>query len=418
MPVATIIKKIVIGILLLITTGYSLAHTIYAPNDIPLLDNRFRIDPYTEKITFILNHSQGRELVVLVRPDGSKLYEKNHPKNVSWITTNKVDMVTIENPMAGPWQAVAKLDGDNRIKLISQVNLEINKLPLKLYTKEYITTHASLYLDNHIMTDKNYLNGAKLSVVLIGNNNSQFSLYKDDGKNYDALPFDGNLTAHIFVNTLPGRYLLSIRTKNEVFMRNINKDAVVFPYPISYTFKQREYGSDEAEFTFKIDSEELDPKSVSIDGIIKDENNNVVTQLLVHGMENLSKPDTLTKIQKVDYGDFTLSGKVFATTQSGREIELQLSELKFWLRKKAIMPTIVISDALSTESAEMADDVPIWKNIWVIIPLAISGLLMLIGGVYFMIRIRRKKALADANPEFSLDELTKTDLQSDSTKSK
>ena len=398
-------------------TGYSLAHTIYAPNDIPLLDNRFRIDPYTEKITFILNHSQGRELVVLVRPDGSKLYETNHPKNVTWVAANEVDIITIVNPMAGPWQAVANLDGNNRIKLVSNVILKTNKLPLKLYVREYITTHASLYLDDKIMTNKNYLNGAKLSVALMGEKKSQLSLYKDDGRNYDQLPFDGDLTARIFVNTTPGRYLLSIKTKNQVFMRSENKDAVVFPSPISYTFKQREYGSDEAEFAFKIDTEEIDPKSVSIDGLIKDTNNNVVAQLIIHGIENLSKPDTLTKIQKVDYGDFILSGKAFATTQSGREIELQLPVLKFWLRKKVIMPTEE-SDALPTESVEIIDDTPIWENIWVIISLSIVGLLLLAGVVYFIFRMKRKKALADANPEFSLDELTMTDLQSDSTKSK
>ena len=143
------------------------------------------------------------------------------------------------------------------------------------------------------MSDKNYLSGAKLSVALIGEHKTKLSLYNDNGKSYDALPFDGNLTARMFVDTTPGRYLLSVRTKNEVFMRSENKDAVVFPSPISYTFKQREYGSDEAEFTFKIDSEELDPASVSIDGFIKDTNNNMVTQLLLHGTENLSTPNTL-----------------------------------------------------------------------------------------------------------------------------
>ena len=415
---ATIIKKIVIGILLLIMTGYSLAHTIYAPNDIPLLDNRFRIDPHTEKISFILNHSQGPQLVVLVRPDGSKLYEKNHPQRVTWTASKEVDIITINNPMPGPWQAIANLDGNNRIKLISDVKLKTSKLPLKLYVREYITTHASLYLDDQLMTDKSYINGAKLSVALMGEKKSQLSLYKDDGRNYDQLPFDGDLTARIFVNTTPGRYLLSIKTKNQVFMRSENKDAVVFPSPISYTFKQREYGSDEAEFAFKIDTEEIDPKSVSIDGLIKDTNNNVVAQLIIHGIENLSKPDTLTKIQKVDYGDFTLSGKAFATTQSGREIELQLPELKFWLRKKVIMPTIEESEAMPTETTDIVEDTPIWKNIWVIIALSITGLLLLVGIVYFIIRIKRKKKLADENPEFSLDELTMTDLQSDSTKSK
>ena len=54
---ASIIKKIVFGVLIAVISSFTLAHKIYAPNDIPLLDNRFRIDPYTEQVTVILNHT-------------------------------------------------------------------------------------------------------------------------------------------------------------------------------------------------------------------------------------------------------------------------------------------------------------------------------------------------------------------------
>ena len=406
---ATIIKKIIFS-LFFITSCHSLAHTIYAPSDIPLLDNRFRIDPHTEQVTIILNHSQGPQSVVLVRPDGSKLYSHKHPKSVAWISSKVEDIITIDNPMVGPWQAVADLNGNNRIKLISHVELKTNKLPLKLYNQEYITTHASLYYDNKLMTNNAYLSDAKLSIVLIGGADKQLTLYKDDGKDYDALPFDGTLTARVFIDLFPGRYLLSIRTKNNVFIRNENKDAVIFPLPIKYEISAREYGSEEALFIFTADSEELAPDSITIDGTVKDANNRVLTKVIAHSAGNISAQDIFTQTQKIAYGNFTFSAKAFATTLSGREIELQLPEQKFELQKKVVMPPIDISEAISTD-AKPTEQASIWENIWVIIAIAVIGLLLLVAIIFIVLRRRRKKQQPENSDELPLTELSFSELQ-------
>lgn len=397
-------------------SNISLAHTIYAPDDIPLLDNRFRIDPLTEQVTFILNHSKGPQTVVLVRPDGSKMYYKEHPASVAWVATSNVDIITIEKPMTGPWQAIASLDGDNRIKLISKVELKTNKLPLKLFHREYITTNASLYYDDKIMTEKNYLSGAKLSVQLIGEDNKSLAFYKDNGQHYDKLPFDGTLTARLYIDIEPGRYLLSVRTKNNVFTRNQNQDAVVFPFPITYEISSLGYGSDEAEFTFKIDSQELDPKSVMIDGTIKDDDGTVVEKLLANSADGISKDNSFTHTQKIDNGNFTLSGKIFATTKSGRNIELQLTEQNFTLSARLANPTIEISDEFLVKPEEEIAPTSIWENIWVIVAIALFCLILIVVIVFIILKRRKKKNELDIEGEFSMLELQTESIDPKSTK--
>ncbi|MCW8996557.1 MAG: hypothetical protein OQK77_12150 [Psychromonas sp.] len=408
---ATIIKKIVFSLSLLFTLSSTLAHTIYADSDIPLLNNRVRIDPFTEQITFLLHHTQGPQAVVLVRPDGSKLYYSKHPKSVAWVSSNKVDIITIDHPVAGPWQAIADLNGNNRIKLISPVKLKTDKLPLKLYTHEYITTYASLYHDDKLMTDNTYLHDARLSVALIGKNNKKLTLYKDNGQGYDALPFDGTLTARIYVNLIPGNYLLSIRTKNNVFIRNQNQDAIVVASPINYEISQLEYGSKEALFKFAVNSEELDPESVIIDGLVKDENNNIIGQLISHSAESISAKDIFTQTKAFDYGVFSFSGKAFATTRTGREIELQLPVKHFELLAKVILPPINISAAIATVQPEPES---IWKNIWVISTIAASSLILLLLIIFIVIRRRRKSRQLANDDELSLKELTLSELQPES----
>jgi len=405
--VATIIHKGIFSLLLFIFSTSLFAHTIFAANDIPLLDNRVRIDPKTELVTFILNHQKGPQQVVLVRPDGSKLYYGKHPKSVRWVNSKVEDIITVEYPMAGPWQAIAFLDGDNRIRLLSKVKLKTNKLPLKLYSQEYITTHASLYEGDKLLTDPAYLKDAKLSVSLIGPVGNQLSLYQDQGRGYDALAFDGKLSARIYINLLPGRYLLSIKTKNDVFLRNVNKDAVVFLSPITYKIGARDVGSKEAVFKFKIDSEEIDPKSVIINGVVKDAADNIIKQVIVQASENNITDNILSKTQSIAYGTMIFSGKAFATTRSGREVELQLPEHRFELLKLVIPEKIEMIEAAIPEQPESKS---IFENIWVLSAMVMAFLLLIATAIFIILRRRKNKASQD-NDEADLSELTLEGLE-------
>jgi len=409
-------KKKIVSLLLWICVSTSWAHTIYAPNDIPLLDNRFRIDPHTEQVTFILNHAKGPQFIVLVRPDGSKIYQTKHPESVAWVSGQTADIITIDKPMAGPWQAIAELDENNRIKLISRVELKTNKLPLKLYAQEYITTHASLHYDNQLMTEQGYLAEAKLSVVLISGANRQLTLYQDDGRSYDALPFDGDLTARVHIDLPPGRYLLSVRTKNDVFIRNVNKDAVVFPTPVTYKINAPKEGSKDALFEFKIDSEEIDPQSVTIDGVIKNGNDKVVEQLIVHSSANITADNRFTATKALSYGLFTLSAKAFATTRSGREIELQLPEQQVELLPKFVVPEVNNTAQLPPEAdTEIAESThfSLWENSGLIAAIAISCLVIICALIYIILRRAKNRKLAksgDPLSELRLDELPPTSI--------
>lgn len=54
-------------------TGLSLLPDLPAKNQIPLFDNRFRIDYEVEEITMVFFRKRGSPSIILVKPDGSKL---------------------------------------------------------------------------------------------------------------------------------------------------------------------------------------------------------------------------------------------------------------------------------------------------------------------------------------------------------
>lgn len=325
------IKWVISTLLLLFSIG-SIANTVYAPNDIPLLDNRFRIDEHTEQVTVILKHPNTPQKVVLVQPDGSKLYQERHPKEkIGWLSTRHQDIVTITDPMPGPWQAIATLHGDSRIQLLNPIILHVDKLPLKVYQYEYLTTYAALMQEDKVISDKDLLRDAKLSVSLIGDTTQLVSLYKDDGQHYDSLPFDGKLTTHLYLDLVPGRYQLSIKSKNNIFVRSYNKEFVVFQPPLTYSIEQVPDAMDKIALTFSVNDNEIVPDSVIIEGLINNEQSGQGEQLIIHMSDQSLINNVLTIEKKLTYQEYHFTAKVFATTTDGRDISFQLPTLTFEL---------------------------------------------------------------------------------------
>ncbi|WP_137297688.1 hypothetical protein [Psychromonas sp. SP041] len=419
---AIIKKKWIAFTLLMFTATSSMAHTIYAPNDIPLLDNRFRIDPNTEQVTIILNHPSHAQKVVLVKPDGSKWYAQRHPpESVGWFNNRNQDIITIQNPMPGPWQAIASLNGNNRIQLLNPTTLKVEKLPLKVYNKEYLTSYISLINDGQVITDKDLLNNARLTVSLINNdeqtNDSQKSiaLYKDDGQSYDSLPFDGKLSTRLFMDLTPGRYLVNIRTKNNIFIRSYNADMVVFPQPLGYNIKQSNNNKNSAEFTFVVDPLEIDPNSVVIDSLITDSSGSNTKQLIVHLVDQILENDTTTLKIELPYKNYTYSGEVFATTVDGRELSFQLPEYKFEVASAEleVIESTITSSAAELTVAELepktieAEEIEItdtFQYLWILVSILIVIIIISIFVVLFILKRKQKKLLE--NGELSLDDLS------------
>lgn len=86
-----------------------LGSAVASESSMSFLDNRFRVDETVERITFLVYRQDNSRPVTLVRPDGKKYYAWKHPDTVNWIEEPTADIITIERPMPGPWQAIGKV---------------------------------------------------------------------------------------------------------------------------------------------------------------------------------------------------------------------------------------------------------------------------------------------------------------------
>ncbi|WP_461601913.1 TIGR03503 family protein [Aeromonas rivipollensis] len=391
------------GGLLLLTSLSGMANEVFAPSDIPLLDNRFRIDYGVKEITFIIKRKPGTPSVILVRPDGSKLYVgKVTPPDVGWLTQQDQDLITVRNPMPGPWQAIGEVDPDNRVRLLTDIRLESEPLPARLYQGERVKLQSRLLIDGAAPGAGYYLSDLGMTVKLQQFNDAAQSgepiveetlgHYLDDGKGLDEVPGDGILTAEAVLDVPAGKYRALYSTGNQVFSRAQSQQVLLFPWPLSYTLDAPS-GDIGARLSLLIDADELDPASVVIQGKAIDSAGVGMAFNAVATEPRLGVDLSALKAA----GQYRVEATLFGSTRLGREVQLQLPVKSFTIMPppaptpSAASPT---SAAVPTQAKFEERESPVW------LPWALGGgglLLLLLGAGGFILLQKRRtlhKAMA------------------------
>ncbi|SMY38807.1 TIGR03503 family protein [Photobacterium andalusiense] len=214
------------------------------------LDNRFRVDPEIEQITFIVAREQPSQSVVLVAPNGHKYYADRHSKAMSWYSEQGMDIISIDHPMAGPWQALGKVSSNNGIKIVSNIELDVDPLPAQLYQTEVLKFRARLTQNKQPLLLRDFLDRVQLEVSFYPVNTDVDDVsakesasivvgtFADNGQGYDEIGGDGIFTVALSVDVVPGKYRVKIASVNGVFERAVEQTVLVYPSLITTTFIQ------------------------------------------------------------------------------------------------------------------------------------------------------------------------------------
>ncbi|MDX2322288.1 MAG: TIGR03503 family protein [Moritella sp.] len=412
------------------------AQGVYQTSDIALLDNRFRVDYGIKQITFIIARERFSKAVILVRPDGSKVYIWDKSDSVHWIEGEEHDIITVENPMPGPWQAIGKIQGDNRIQLLSDVQLQVNRLPIQLYSGERLKVSGELlHLEQRL--NKSYLRDVELIMTAYGYNRSEdenfnfmsqeLARFNDKGVFFDELPEDGLFTTYLQLDLATGKYKFEVAVKNHAFTRSFNQDVILFPKPIKTQMLPLPANADpQLKLTYDID--ELKPESIVIKGRLESVNSGKSSDFVIYAEAGMAE-QIHTFARPAEFGSYTIELKLFATTIAGREITINMPSEAFVIPKpifidSALLPVAIASQAEMTDPAMgiFEDSERDWNLLlWVIGGLV--SLLILAVAALFSIKFWQKRKfekviseqidsdITSSKPAASTDELsTMTDL--------
>ncbi|EHR0759277.1 TIGR03503 family protein [Vibrio parahaemolyticus] len=388
---------------------------------ISLLDNRFRVDPTIEQITFLVYREQSSQPVVLVRPDGKKYYAWGSYDNVRWYQEPSLDIISVDNPMPGPWQAVGKVTPKNNIRLISHLKLSTDVFPNRLYNGEALKFTARLTSDDKPLVLRDFLDRVNLRVTFTKFVENEDELIKearpvpmiigefsDDGRGLDEQAGDGVFTVQLPIEVEPGKYRARITSGNGVFLRAQEQVILVYPNPVSRTFIQSRSPEKPHQLVVSGEQGMIAPGSIAVN-VEQNAPDGFITysqgQVSQDGMKT-----TLNLDNDPELGKYSWRGEIFATDfATQRALVFPIQEQTF-----SVVDEVDLEAARIAKEAELAEQRRIEMEKRIIaereaerkrsmIIIAVGNVVMLLIAIVAWIVWRKLKAKRQAMPEMQLE---------------
>ncbi|EGQ8804611.1 TIGR03503 family protein [Vibrio parahaemolyticus] len=386
-----------------------------------LLDNRFRVDPTIEQITFLVYREQSSQPVVLVRPDGKKYYAWGSYDNVRWYQEPSLDIISVDNPMPGPWQAVGKVTPKNNIRLISHLKLSTDVFPNRLYNGEALKFTARLTSDDKPLVLRDFLDRVNLRVTFTKFVENEDELIKearpvpmiigefsDDGRGLDEQAGDGVFTVQLPIEVEPGKYRARITSGNGVFLRAQGQVILVYPNPVSRTFIQSRSPEKPHQLVVSGEQGMIAPGSIAVN-VEQNAPDGFITysqgQVSQDGMKT-----TLNLDNDPELGKYSWRGEIFATDfATQRALVFPIQEQTF-----SVVDEVDLEAARIAKEAELAEQRRIEMEKRIIaereaerkrsmIIIAVGNVVMLLIAIVAWIVWRKLKAKRQAMPEMQLE---------------
>jgi uncharacterized protein (TIGR03503 family) len=326
-------------------------------NGIKLLQNRFRIDYEVEEISMIFFREFGSAPIVLVQPDGSKIFQSSADgENIFWFDSSTYDMINIKNPMPGPWQAVGQITPESRVMVISDLALHADPLPNIIFSGEIIKQTAYLTNDGAPIDYTAFRDVVELTVSLASTNNPNYSnfganteivaFFEDNGKGMDERPLDGIFTGQFNLAIADGEWIPTFTVSTPMYSREqVDPTLMLLGNPIKVDVELD--GGGEGYHKLKVDAqrEYVDMSTLLLDGKVRFPNGDI---------QNFSITDMSSEVREYlivnyEYGVYRVKLTAYGNTTEGREFILDVPEYSFLTEEPE--PIIVPVDPVGGDPA-------------------------------------------------------------------
>ncbi|WP_105167779.1 TIGR03503 family protein [Pseudoalteromonas sp. T1lg23B] len=311
-------------------------------NEVPLLDNRFRIDHEVEKISLLFFRKPGSPAVVLVQPDGSKIYATHalRDDSLQWYDEVSFDLVVISNPTPGPWQVIGNIQDGSRVMVVGDIELEVEPLPPLIFRGETLKVTGRVTNDGKPIEIGYFRDVISLVVDFVSTNNDNYdnfgagtqsvTEFKDDGREFDERPLDGVFTGEFKLSFPAGEWRPEFLIETPLVKRKVvGKPILLSEPPFNFELTLSEDEEFEHELMIKLDNEIVKPESVIFQGKIFYPNGEEQA-FTIEPKERLYR--TLA-IKNYDWGRYSVELSAFGENINGREFMATLPVYKFEIER-------------------------------------------------------------------------------------
>lgn len=324
-------------------------------NSIPLLGNRFRVDYEVDEVTLVFFRKKGAPSIVLVKPDGSKVYARTAKANdMQWFDDKTYDLIKMKNPTPGPWQAIGEILPESRIMVLTDIDLKAEPLPKDLMLGEIFKVTAQLSNGGKPINAKDFRDILQLDVLLIStqkpgydNSNStvlDFTKFFDDGKNYDERPRDAIFTGEFNLKIQAGEWVPKYIVRTPLYTRELLQDPIlVSRTPISTSTVESLTPDEPHLVTYQVTEGHIQPESLIVQGRLRYPNGEVQS----FSLGEQAGDKRVLKVANAGMGTYRIEQMLFGKTKTGREFVISLPEYTF----AAVGPKIAVPEVPVAETA-------------------------------------------------------------------
>jgi uncharacterized protein (TIGR03503 family) len=309
-------------------------------NQIPYLDNRFRIDENIEEITMLFYRSSGSQPIILVRPDGTKIRVNNTNleqfNHVEWFDGSSFDLIKITKPMPGPWQAVGQILPDSKIMIVSEISLVVEPIPEIVLMGETLKIEAKIFNNKEAIENNRFRKVVELNVDFYSSNNPAFdnfgadtvrlTSFRDDGQYLDEFSGDNIFTGEFEMDFAPGEWQPVYSIKLPIVTREVRqKKITVQKSPITLTVDKTEEEGKFHKLHFNIDKTFVDVDSLIFQGKITYPDKQSKPFFIKDGRGEQRTID----VEHTETGLYKVKASAFGKTIKGREFRLVVAQYSF-----------------------------------------------------------------------------------------
>lgn len=133
---------------------------------LPMDNNRFLVDAAVEEFTALIFRKVGAEPTRLLAPDGQNYTAVDVPNAIRWHRGPNYDLITVTQPVAGEWQVEAEMDPNNRVTVVSNLQLVTTPLPNNIEVSQPVSLDFYLQEDEARITDPQFLQLLDLDAII------------------------------------------------------------------------------------------------------------------------------------------------------------------------------------------------------------------------------------------------------------
>ncbi|WP_372767694.1 TIGR03503 family protein [Pseudoalteromonas sp.] len=373
-------------------------------NELKIFDNRFRIDYQVDEITLLFFREKGTPAVILVRPDGSKIYatESLRDTSIQWFDDETYDIVKIKKPMPGPWQAIGKILPESKLMILSDIELHVDALPPLLFKGETIKVTGRLTNGGNPIEEGLFRDLVTLNVDFVSTNNKEYFNFgakpvpiaelMDDGKGYDERPGDGVFTGEFELNFASGEWQPEYEVRTPILRRSLVKDPIIVEQsPISFAFTEAAEGEEHHHLAINVNTEKVKADSLIYQGTIYYPNG----ETQVFNLEAQDKVVRELKLVNYDWGVYEVELTLFGSNINGREFVAKVDKQEFEIDKpiekvpeqdKPIVPEINLEPELPPEPELDVEKIIFWAVVG-------NVFILLFGFIVIRVFIQKKPLL-------------------------